>query len=77
MGDIINSGIRGVLALLPDSPFLVVQEATSYSELRVWLSMVNWFVPIDVFVGIMEAWLACIGVYYVWQIVLRWLNVIE
>ena len=29
------------------------------------------------FVAILEAWLSCVAVYYVYQVVLRWVKVIE
>lgn len=37
----------------------------------------NWFVPVGTFVGILETWLAGVAIYYVYQIVLRWVKVIE
>ena len=39
--------------------------------------MVNWFVPVNSFVSILETWLVAVGIYYVYQIVLRWIKVIE
>lgn len=39
--------------------------------------MVNWFIPIGTFVSILEGWLVCVAVYYAYQIVLRWIKVIE
>lgn len=65
-----------VIELFPASPFTILDELSS-SEVYEWLRMVNWFVPIGTFVGILEAWLTCVAVYYVYQIVLRWIKVIE
>ncbi len=42
-----------------------------------WLQFVNWFIPVGTFVSIFEAWLFGVGVYYIYQIVLRWIKVIE
>ena len=47
------------------------------SEIYDWLQMVNWFIPINTFIGILEGWLSCVAVYYVYQVVLRWIKVIE
>ncbi len=66
----------GVVNLFPPSPFSVLDEL-SKSELYEWLRMVNWFVPVNSFVSILETWLVAVGVYYVYQIVLRWIKVIE
>lgn len=65
-----------VIELFPASPFTVLDELSN-SEVYEWLRMVNWFVPIGTFVSILEAWLTCVAVYYVYQIVLRWIKVIE
>ena len=65
-----------IVELFPASPFTVLDELGN-SEVYEWLRMVNWFVPIGTFVSILEAWPTCVAVYYVYQIVLRWIKVIE
>lgn len=65
-----------VVELFPASPFTVLDEFSN-SDMYEWLRMVNWFIPIGTFVGILEAWLTCVAAYYVYQIVLRWIKVIE
>lgn len=65
-----------VVELFPASPFGVLDELST-SEVYEWLRMVNWFIPIGTFVSILESWLTCVAVYYVYQIVLRWIKVIE
>ena len=76
LSDTLVSFAVGVIELLPASPFTVLDELGN-SEVYEWLRMVNWFVPIGTFVSILEAWLTCVAVYYVYQIVLRWIKVIE
>jgi len=66
----------GVVNLFPTSPFVILDELSS-SEFYEWLQMLNWFIPVNTFVAILEAWLSCIAAYYVYQIVLRWIKVIE
>lgn len=68
--------IGNVLSFLPDSPFLVLEELSN-TEYYQWLQWLNWFIPINTFVSILEAWLVGIGLYYVYQIVLRWVKAIE
>lgn len=77
MMDLITGGLSALLALLPDSPFKILDNMDPTGQIAEWLGMVNWFVPIYSFVGILEGWLAGIAIYYVYQIVLRWLNAIE
>jgi hypothetical protein len=68
--------IGSILNLLPDSPFLAL-ENLSNTDYYQWLKWVNWFVPINTFISILEAWLVGIGLYYLYQIVLRWVKAIE
>ncbi len=77
MGDILAGGVNVILSLLPDSPFKVLDDLAASGEIAEWLGYVNWFVPIYSFVGIVEGWLLAIVVYYVYQVVLRWLGAIE
>lgn len=65
-----------VVNLFPQSPFVILDELSN-SIVYEWLQYLNWFIPVNTFVGIFEAWLVCVGLYYVYQIVLRWIKVIE
>lgn len=75
--DILTGGLMAILSLLPDSPFKILDNLDPTGEIVKWLGMVNWFVPVYSFVGILEGWLVCIAVYYVYQVVLRWFRAIE
>lgn len=65
-----------VINLLPESPFVILDEL-SRSEFNEWLRILNWFIPVNTFVSILEGWLVAVAIYYVYQIVLRWVKVIE
>lgn len=77
MGDILSGGLMAILSLLPDSPFKILDSLSPDSQIVKVLGMVNWFIPIYSFIGILEGWLLAVAVYYVYQVVLRWLNAIE
>lgn len=76
MDDVVYNVVEFILGLLPDSPFKFLEtlQVGTFGEIMGW---VNWFVPIYVFVGILETWLAAIAIYYVYQIILRWANAID
>lgn len=80
MWDALTSGLTAlasrVIELFPRSPFVILDEL-SRSEVYVWLQFLNWFIPVATFVSILEVWLAGVGLYYAYQIVLRWIKVIE
>lgn len=65
-----------IVELFPTSPFVILDELSS-SEVYDWIKMLNWFIPVTSFVGILETWLSCVAIYYVYQVVLRWIKVIE
>lgn len=71
--DFINMIVGAVLSLLPDSPF--TQVITELGKLD-FLPYVNWFVPVGTLLGIGTAWLTCIALYYLYQVILRWAKVI-
>lgn len=65
-----------VVELFPESPFVVL-DTLAKSEYYEWLQMLNWFIPVGTFLSILETWLVGVGIYYIYQIVLRWIKVIE
>lgn len=66
--------MNAVLTLLPDCPFLFFLNAIEDSQ---GLRCLNWFIPISDFVVIGEAWLVAITIFYVYQVLLRWVKVIQ
>ena len=68
--------IEGALSILPDSPFNMLENISS-NPMGEWLGWVNWFVPVNSFLVILELWVSAILVYYVIQIALRWAKAIE
>lgn len=70
-------GLGGILtlifSLLPDSPF----NALSTSPIAKYIGYLNYLIPIQEMLNIGLSWLACIGIYYLYQIGLRWIKAIE
>lgn len=62
-----------VMAFLPSSPF---QEYISRIDSIPYLAELNWFVPVPEILTIMEAWLACVVIYYLYSAIMRWIKVI-
>lgn len=65
---------NSLLSLLPQSPF--TKYLTEFSNLP-YLGWLNWFLPIKDFVAIGLGWCAIIGLYYGYQIILRWIKAID
>lgn len=62
-----------ILGLLPKSPFVYI-DGSSYSD---YISKINYILPIYEFIGILEAWLVAVALYYVYSIGLRWIKAID
>ena len=60
--------------LLPTSPFRsYINKLASLN----FLPYLNWFVPVGTLVAIATAWISVIGLYYLYQLLLRWVKMIE
>lgn len=80
MGNIINGAIGWLkdmvvkaIDLLPDSPFQI----TIPDYVHTIIGYVNYFVPIGQMITILTGWTACIIIYYVASLLLRWIKAIE
>lgn len=72
--DFLNESQKVVLDLLPDSPF---KDFALPLEVQKILSYINWLVPFYMIGNTLLAWTVCIGVYYAYQTVLRWIKSIQ
>lgn len=62
-----------IFGLLPPSPFKLIDN----SPIAEYLPTINYFIPVSEILAIGQSWLFCIGVYYIYQIALRWVKAIE
>lgn len=62
-----------IFSILPPSPFNVINN----SIIAEYLPYINYFIPFNEVVVILQTWLFAVGVYYLYQIVLRWIKAIE
>lgn len=74
MKEILDRFLAGVLSKLPLSPFA---ETISALGSMPFLGYLNWFFPIGTFLKIGSAWLAAIGVYYLYSVIARWIKLIS
>lgn len=71
----IFNAFKSVLAsVLPLSPF---QGYISYFNAWPYMGWLNWFVPVKGYLVVWGVWLNSVGVYYLYQAVLRWLKAVE
>lgn len=72
--DFLINTVNVFLAFLPDCPFEGYIAATVDNDI---LQYVNWFIPVQDFIVIGETWLISIGVFYLYQVIYRWLKIVE
>lgn len=66
-----------VLSFLPQSPFRPFIETFNDSQIHLFLCYANWVLPIGRMITILTVWLTAVASYYVYQIILRWIKVIN
>lgn len=66
-----------VLALLPKSPFQYFLDSMSGIGSMVNMRYVNWFVPFGEMLAIGQAWLLCVGIYYAYMYIMRFIKLIQ
>jgi len=65
--------LSAICLLLPNSPFTLL-DSTPIAE---YLTGINYFVPVKEILDIGTAYLTAISLYYIYQIVLRWIKAID
>lgn len=70
---IFNKMWTGIISFLPGSPFKALVQ--SFSNIP-YLSYLNWFVPITEMLAVLEAWLAVVAVFYVYQAIMRFIHLL-
>ena len=66
-----------VIQKLPESPIYTALQQSGGNPVQNWMGFVNWFVPFGTLSNILSLWCGCVAAYYIYQIVLRWIKVIE
>lgn len=73
IGQAISNALEWLVSLLPDSPFILLDD----SPIQPYLRYINWIVPVDFILNTLTAWLVAVAGYYCWSVVLRWIKAID
>lgn len=74
MSELLNKFASIILNVLPSSP---VQRYLAAFDNMPYLKYLNWFIPVGSILVVCETWLVCIGLFYLYQIILRWVKAID
>ena len=66
--------VDAIFNILPTSPIVYLQSDPTIS---LYLGYVNFFVPIYLWISILEGWLFAIAAFYVVRVIMRWLKMAE
>lgn len=72
--ELLNKFASTILSVLPKSP---VKEILAGVGKPKWLEYLNWFIPVSAIIQMLVIFLTAITIYYVYQIILRWVKVID
>lgn len=72
---IVSDVLNSIFGLLPNSPFNM--DNIDISAISEYVSYLNWILPLDNILIITMSWLVAISIYYVYQIIMRWIRAIE
>lgn len=72
--DFFQQLLSWIITLLPKSPFIKYINALDAIP---YLKYLNWFFPVTECIGVMEAFCAVVAVWYVYQAILRYLQMIK
>lgn len=61
-----------MINILPESPFLIVENI----EIP-YIKYLNWIIPFEEMLVILTYWVGAIAIYYIVQVILRWVKVIR
>lgn len=65
---------NALLQFLPGSPFQAFLE--SFAEIPA-LGYLNYFVPVSEMIAIGQVWLLCVGIFYLYSAIMRFVKLIE
>lgn len=72
--DMLGEWGQSIIEALPLSPFLSLESVAVDNDI---LRFIAWFVPFPQIVALLETWGVCVGIYYLWMIIARWVKLIE
>ena len=73
VAEFLNNLLGTILFFLPDSPMKLLD----YAPIKPYLGLLNYIFPVAEILAFLELWITCIGLYYVYQILLRWIKAID
>lgn len=74
MEDLWNAFAHTLTSILPKSPFA---EFIANAQSMPGLGWLNWLLPVGDMLKVFGAWLGAVALFYMVQVVLRWLKVIQ
>lgn len=74
LNDASNKIFQAILVLLPDSPF---KDFSFPPEIETFLGYLNYYIPFSTLVTIALAWVTCVGIYYSYQLILRFIQAVK
>lgn len=75
--NLVGGALNLIVSVLPNSPFKPVITYAKEMNISEYLAYLSWLLPIGYILSITAAWVACVSVYYLYSIIMRWIKMIE
>lgn len=75
--DVLVDWAYSVIEIFPASPIQPLIQSLTVGPIGTILGVVNYILPVAEIMAVMAIWLTAVTCYYVYQILLRWLRVVE
>ena len=62
--------LQTILPLSPFRPYIDKINLTGY------MGYINYFIPVGIMVDILGAWITCMGLFYLYSIIMRWAKIV-
>lgn len=57
-----------ISVLLPTSPFQAYTQASAVGKaFAAYLPYINYFLPIDQIIAVLQAWISCVAIWFIWR----------
>lgn len=72
--ELVEEFLEALLSLLPRSPFRAFFESV---QAMPYLPFLNWVIPVAAMANIFRLWLVAVGVYFIYNLIMRKVGVIQ
>lgn len=71
ISEVFQSIFNALMSVLPKSPIVYLQSDPVVSK---YIGYLNYFIPVYLWISVLQSWLLAVGIYYCYKLILRWIK---